>query len=278
MNCETLPIPRTTLTAMALAYATAEKDIRSAYALLTATQENLTKAFHAESYGFNLSVDRPDYSNADSLVKQLKHSAWRALINKMGVRSAMSIKRAEELDAQLEGKARYGCDPVQPLPEITEANILTMIEQTFNNIPQMIEESVREVFDWLRPHSSNRLEYKTNQKSQWELKEKLILGYCVEGSYSTDRPFRVSYHRQKNLTALDNVFSMLDGKGIIKTNHGPLTDAILACSREGTGATAYFQFKCYGNRNLHLKFLRADLVSKLNAVAGGMRLGNGQND
>ena len=61
------------------------------------------------------------------------------------------------------------------------------------------------------------------------------------------------------------------GNGTIKTHRGPLIDAIEA-AKDGTGETEYFRFRCFRNRNLHLEFKRLDLVAKLNAVAGGMRL------
>lgn len=271
-----LPIPRTTLTDMVAAYRQSEDDIRAAYSLLVGAEQRLCTVFQSESYAFNLSTNRPDYGNPDSTMNELKKASWRALINKMGVRQAMSIQRARELEEQLSGKShRYsgnGRSAPEELPEISEMNILAMMEQTFNSLPQMIEESVKEVFDWLRP-SHWRLHYKTNQKSEWELKDKLILTFAVEYGYS--KHFSVSYHFAQNLRALDNVFSMLDGKGIIKTHNGPLSDAIAAAS-DGTGQTEYFQFKCFHNRNLHLKFRRMDLVEKLNAVAGGMRLKNAQ--
>ena len=271
-----LPIPRTTLTEMASAYRQSEADIRAAYAQLVTAEQRLRAAFQSESYTFALSRDRCDYTNADSTMDELKKAAWRALINKMGVKQAMSIKRANELEEQLSGKTtgcHSSCDKPKPLPEITEANILAMMEATFNSLPQMIEESVKEVFDWLRP-SHWRLEYKTNQKSEWELMEKLILTGTVERGYSHQSPFRINYHRDQNMRALDNVFMMLDGRGIIKTHNGPLSDAIAASN--GQGQTDYFEFKCFGNGNLHLKFRRMDLVSKLNAVAGGMRLKDAQ--
>lgn len=262
-----LPIPRTTLTEMALAYRQSEADIRTAYGLLVAAQQRLKDAFQVEHYEFSLeSRERQTYAKPDNTMELLKRTAWRCLVNKMGVRSAMSIKRAGELEQQLSGQSQ------DPLPEITEANILAIIEQTFNTLPQMLEENVREVFDWLRPASAARLEYKTNQKSQWKLEQKLILGWMVQGAYSTANPFRPNYHKDRNLIALDNVFSMLDGKGMIKTHYGPLYNAITSCGPEGRGATEYFEFRCFQNGNLHLKFLRSDLVDKLNLIAGGMRI------
>lgn len=273
MHTETLPIARTTLTEMVVAYRQAESEIRQAYALLVAAEDRLKFAFQSDGYAFDLDGynqrNNLDYTKPEQTIHQLKHAAWKALIDKMGIRAAMSIKRAEELDEQLEGRSRYG-RTVEPLPEITESNILAMMETTLNNVGAMLEEAVLEVFDWLMPRNW-RLEYKTNQKSQWELKEKLILTGCIQGSYSRSTPFQVNHYRQKEITALDNVFAMLDGKGIVKTHYGPLTDAICK-SADGTGETEYFAFKCYSNCNLHLKFKRMDLVEKLNSMAGGMRL------
>jgi hypothetical protein len=275
MNENQLPIPRTTLTEMVAAYRQAEVDIRCAYALLTGAEERLKAAFQSDAYAFDLDAYSHrsrslDYTKPEQTMHELKHAAWKVLVDKMGIRSAMSIQRAKELDEQLAGRTdRFGHD-VEPLPEITEANILAMMESTLGNLGAMLEEAVLEVFDWLMPRNW-RLEYKTNQKSQWELKEKLILTCCIQRSHSRNTPYQVNYYRQQNITALDNVFAMMDGKGIVKTHYGPLTDAICA-SADGTGETEYFAFKCFGNGNLHLKFKRPDLVAKLNAVAGGMRL------
>ncbi len=83
--------------------------------------------------------------------------------------------------------------------------------------------------------------------------------------------FRVDHYRELHIRAIDNVFHALDCNGTIKTHRGPLIDAIEAV-KDGTGGTDYFRFRCFRNRNLHLEFKRLDLVAKLNAVAGGMRL------
>jgi hypothetical protein len=109
---------------------------------------------------------------------------------------------------------------------------------------------------------------KTN--TEFELGKRVILTWMVEKGWNRGK-FRVNYHRDKHLTALDNVFYMIDGKGPIKSYHGPLYDAITD-SPDGTGKTEYFKFRCCINGNLHLEFLKPALVAKLNAIAGGNRL------
>ncbi len=72
------------------------------------------------------------------------------------------------------------------------------------------------------------------------------------------------------MTAMDNVFHMLDGKGIPPGYNGPLITAINQTGPEGKGQTDYFKFALYaGNGNMHLEFRRIDLVDQLNSVAGG---------
>jgi len=140
-----------------------------------------------------------------------------------------------------------------------------MFEDSAANLQVFLEEAVTEVFEYLRPHNSH---HKTN--TEYEIKNKVILTWMVERGYGKT-PFRVNYHRDKHLIALENVFLMLDGKGVVKSYHGELYDGI--CSTEdGTGKTPYFKFRCFQNGNLHLEFLRPDLVAKLNAIAGGNRL------
>lgn len=81
----------------------------------------------------------------------------------------------------------------------------------------------------------------------------------------------VAYRSDQKLTALDNVFQLLDGKGPVQSYYGPLYDEIQR-SLAGTGETEFFKFKCCLNGNLHLEFKKMDLVAKLNAVVGGNRL------
>lgn len=266
MNTCTELIPRLTLAAMVGTYRQAETDIRAAFAMLTAAEENLKKAFTVE-YGFDLDGHIRNrylsFKEPAKLMHELKKDAWRVLVDRMELKRILSIKRTEELNAQLE----KGTD----LPEIEEAQILAMIEGTLAQAGTMIEEATREVFEWLTPQRGWDREYKTN--SHFQIGPKVIRGYCVERWHSNGHPYHVNYHRESNLRALDNVMHALDGHAgdARKTHGGPLCDAI-NMSTDGTGETTYFRFRCFKNGNLHLEFRRLDLVEKLNAVAGGMTL------
>ncbi len=250
---------RETLAAMIGAYKQAVIEVRDAYSILESAQKRLRAVF-LDAPGYKFDCNRRDLSDvgekaSDQITATIKRDAWSIIVERMEVRRLLSIKRREELDKQIERGE---------LPELTEDNVMALFEQSAANVNTYLEEAVKEVFEWLRPRRS---QYKTN--TEFEIGKKVILGWTVETAWHGR--YRPNYHREKELTALDNVFHMLDGKGPIKTYHGPLYDAITA-SEDGTGVTEYFKFRCCRNGNLHLEFLRPALAAKLNAVAGGNRL------
>lgn len=250
---------RSTLDALVNNYKVAAEEIIQAYALLESAKNRLNAAYQSNS---NFDTNPRDNhcvgeEGSKFVLKKIKKDAWCTIVERMELRRLLSVKRREELDRQL-----YEGDT---LPEITNENIIAMLETSADNVKTYFDDAVKEVFDYLRPPGSK---LKTN--TEFELGKKVILSLMVEKGWSNGK-FRVNYHRDKYLTSLDNVFNQIDGKGPIKTYHGPLYDAI-ENTQDGTGQTSYFRFKCYMNGNLHLEFIRPDLVARLNAIAGGNRL------
>jgi len=99
-------------------------------------------------------------------------------------------------------------------------------------------------------------------------RRRVILPSKVEQNWAGNG-FHITYHCEQQLTAIDGVFHMLDGKGVMRENKGPLVKAINATDQTGRGETEYFRFRCCKNRNLHLEFKRLDLVKQLNGLAAG---------
>lgn len=251
---------RETITALVGVYQQAAQEIEKAYAMLATAQSRLRSAFlDSPGYRFDTNdrnnFDRVGKKASDAILKRIKRDAWSVIVERMEFRRMLSVKRRDELDQQLEKGE---------LPELTEENIFAMLETSVANADTYLEEAIKEVFDYLRPRRSP---YKTN--TEFEIGKRVILAYAVERTCGGK--FRVYYRRNDFITALDNVFSLLDGKGPVKTYHGPLTDAISETT-DGKGETEYFRFKCFMNGNLHLEFKRLDLLAKLNAVAGGNTL------
>ena len=244
-------------------YQQASLRVAAAYTELQEAQDQLRAGFGAPdqiSRNFD-DIERNDYGEPGerlpAVLARLKCNAWQALAERIELRRLLSIAAAKELDKQMHNP--------QALPELTVANVLAWLESTAANADQYLQAAVREVFDWLRP---NRSRYKTN--SEFEIGPRVILSYALERQWN-GRGFNVSYHKRDHIRALDNVFHLLDGRGAIKSYSGELADAIHT-SPNGRGATAFFRFTCYRNQNLHLEFVRLDLLAKLNAAAGGMNL------
>lgn len=247
-------------------YETAVADITQAYTLLHQAKNRLNASFNMGQrihsfdvlpHGFHRGATLADDSLAQVMV-QIKLDAWRVLMQRLELRKLLSIARREELDKQLsDGKG---------LPDITLENVWGMFESAVSNVDQYMEEAVLEVFEFLRPPSSK---YKTN--SEFEIGKRVVLKWHVEPNYSRSG-FNVRYSYEPRLTALDNAFLRLDGKGTVSTYHGPTCDAIKQTGRNGICETDYFKLRCCLNGNLHLEFKRPDLVQRLNAIAGGSRL------
>lgn len=254
-----------TIPALVQAWQQTKADIETAYGLLNKAEGRLKDIFEDSSrldVGRDTHGNRIHYGEPEKKIAQLKKEVWRNLIERLEIKRVLSVKKAKILDDCIEkGTMEDG----QPFPDITEENILNMLKSYAANIGEFKEQAVKEVFEFLRPHNSD---YKTN--SEFEIGKRVILGWFIEKGYGAAK-FHVNYNRYAEIRALDNVFHLLDGKGITGTHYGPLFDAINA-SPDGRGETDYFRFKCYSNNNFHLEFKRPDLVKQLNAIAGGMNL------
>jgi hypothetical protein len=253
---------RETLPTMIATYNLAIKDIEAAYQTLEDAQKRLRAVF-LDVPGYNFCCNDRNSSDvgkkaSDEINKVIKKDAWRIIVEKMELRRLLSIQRRDELDKQIHDGE---------LPDLTEANVMALFETSAANVQNYVEEAIKEVFEWLQPCNGK---YKTN--SEYDLGKRVVMSYMVEKGYNRGK-YRVNYRREKYLTALDSVFLAMDGKGTIKGYGGDLFQAI-ADSQDGTGSTQYFKFRAYQNGNLHIEFLRPDLVARLNAVAGGARLKN----
>lgn len=192
----------------------------------------------------------------EKLRTMMKRRAWRLLSDRIGLRNIMSVKRRTEFEQQLDKG---------DLPDIDEETILDILMGLMGQAKEFASEAAQEVFELLRPQHSK---YATN--NVFRVGRRVILTYHVERAWD-GKKFRPNYRNEKQLTAIDGIFHLLDGKGIMRENRGPLVNAIND-SPDGRGETAYFRFKCFKNCNLHLEFKRLDLVQELNLLATGERV------
>lgn len=249
-------------------------EIKQAFALLVAARDRLKSAFDGTGYRSSFDIrerhDRqPDYEKPEATLKELERQAWESVAARLELRKIMSLKRTQEMDKQISSG--------EGLPEFNAPNVLAMLESNLNNAGQYLEEKVLECYENLRPCGWTLSEYKTNQKSAAAgVGRKVIITWAVRQSYNSAKGFEVQYGRhQDELRALDQVFHLLDGQPANGGSWaGELCDAISTQTTRDKNSfeTPYFRGRCFANGNLHLEFVRADLVEKFNLIAGGMRL------
>lgn len=206
------------------------------------------------------------WEDPKDVLQNLHRDVWRCIVDRLGVRAMISIKDAEKLDQQLERG---------DMPPITVENVEAMARGFAQQLPSMIETAVLEVYEYLRPHDDSWRfkEYKTNQKNaRFEVGERVILTSIVESGWAVSGRFQVNHHAEKYLTALENVFTALDGKGQVHKGYRCELSNAIAKSETGEAQTKYFHVRCYRNHNMHLTFLIPELLARFNQIAGGQRL------
>ena len=246
-------------------YEEATQEIQKAFAKINEAEIKINEAFLLEPSHYNyLDIVPPPsrkikWKDPKDTMEFLEQRAWKVLVERLDIRRIMSVKAWRNLEKQLKNG---------DMPELNIHNVTTVTQGFYNQLPDMFEEAVLEVFDFLRPRNRR---YKTNEK--FEIGKKVILTQMVRLTWSgCFEPFLES---EAELTALENVFSALDGQGqITKTHFSELSNAIKAS--KGYGETKYFRFKCFLNNNIHLEFIRPDLLQKLNQIAGGLCLKDGK--
>jgi hypothetical protein len=251
-------IPYTTVTKMAAIYAKETAEMLRLVQALDESGERLRKAFEdGNSYAHDFKLYVRCFHNRDAdlngIMLYFRQQAWRSIVSRLGIEKIMSIAARNQFQKQL--------DEGKDLPDISEETILGVLSQWASQTQDLAKEAVKEIFEWLRPYRSL---HKTN--CAWKIGKKVIQRYMVERTWTRDG-FRVKYDKEKYLIALDTVFHLLDGKGPLKGNRGPLVDGINTST--GTGETDYFKFRCFKNTNLHIQFKRLDLVKELNRTAVG---------
>ena len=259
---------RQTITVICDNVVQAQADIAQAFALLQGAKERLSatlgsqRPLQAEAHLWERDLHDDNLPLAgEKSAQYVAKNAWRYVIDFCGITAYMTQKRRNELRAQMDGGH---------FPALTPENVLSTLQGLTGQVGMLLEESAKEVFDWLRPWNpcSRAGQLKTNQR--WKLGYKAIVPYAVD-CRTHSRGFWFNGHYEDNFRGLGNVFSLLDGQGIQHYPDDLCTQlrAGLDTKRAGEGITTpYLTFKPYRNGNAHLVFLRHDLIDALNALCG----------
>lgn len=238
----------------------AERDIRTAFAMLVAAEKRLNQAFTLGSHHtIHIPASRyshdADFDKPDAAIERITREAWETIVERLELRRVMSTCRYDKLQEELKKGA------VMP---ITAANVAAFTAKHVPSLPELFSEAVVEVFDWLRPRHDT---YKTNSKI--EVGPKVVLESMVERSFGE---FHVRCGRRQQLIDLERVLSVLDGQGHTGKGHFSELQGAIDGSRTGRAETPYFRARCFKKGTLHLEFRRLDLLHRFNQIAGGMRL------
>lgn len=231
-------------------------ELKQGLALVKQAEERLARAFATSGTHYDLMAFTHSDHALDFEKKRIRMrgAAWRYLVSRAEIKKLASIRRAKEIDDML-GKP-------ETLPEITVDNVMGWVHSLDGQARQFLQEAAVEVYQWLRP---SRGDYKTN--NAFRIGKRVVLTYMVELTWM-GKGLRVRYGSEAHVRALDNVFHLLDGKGVSPTREGELADAITGKPAGEFGETTYFRFRAFRNGNLHLEFRRPDLVEQLNAIGG----------
>ena len=262
-------VPRTTILQMATAWSHLKTTVERCCTEIIEAQKAANVAFdfgeegsHYEAFNFDdiLRYRQGDIDRPETIVDQMRRRAWGAIFHKVNLRRLMGEADVRKLDENLAQGT---------LPEITMEAVLGVLADQADRAPQFLDRSVQEVFDWLTPQ---RGYYATNRREA--IGPRVVISWACESGWGVKGRFRIRHNSEARFRQLDNVFSLLDGKGTVPSHYGPLYDAV-AESITGHGDTEYFEFRCHKNGNMHLRFKRLDLLEKLNAIAGGNHLASG---
>ena len=244
---------RQTIAEFVADYSAAEKDMRDGFALVK-------RGLEALGEGSTLYCNHYcDFGNPDEVATNLRRKAWSNIVDRLQMRRAMSVKAWEEFEKRM----RH-----EDVPPITVELVEGVVRQYRQDLPAMLEASVVEMFEWLRPHDS---EFKTN--SEYEIGKRVVLNGIIRRSYST---WGISSYYRQNLIALENVFDLVAGKQPAERVNGcsKLETAICAIRLVDAcqGETEHFRFRGFKKGTIHLEFKSPEHVARLNTIAGGARL------
>lgn len=257
-------VPRATVRELVDCYNQAVADMTEAFRLLQVAQKSLDARFRLGGNYSSITVTT-DGCHVPSLqltkaLARLERDAWSNIFDRLDVRRMMPTAKVKSLEEQIEANK---------MPPLTEDTAMQLAAQCIGQLGTLLDELVVEVFDWLRPHErTTESMYKRNQRDV--VGKRVVLPGAVKKHPTSG--YTVHSYTSQRLSCLENVFTALDGKGTVHRNYYSNLVNAINDSTNGNGSTTYFEFRCHKNSNLHLEFLRDDLLAEFNRRAGGMHL------
>jgi len=204
---------------------------------------------HSDWYHLKHDEHDTDHRFIAKLTREFDKHAWRYLLDMSGLRNLMDADTMEAFQKQLD--------------EDTPALTVKRIHDTFLHLYEQKEQTFRRgLVNVFRALDYNA--YKTNQP------------FCIGKKIILDRAFSEHGYwnhyskARERLDDLDRIFHVLDNKEPRDHRGGAASLVYQAKSRgEDEVSTAYMHCRLFLNGNVHIKFLRLDLVTKANLMIAG---------
>jgi hypothetical protein len=208
-----------------------------------------------ERHGYALThIEGSKYSERDALAEAMKEArqrvdmyAWQSLQRLSGLRNLMDAQATQEFAKQLSENP----------PEFTVGNITATYMNLAAQSGDIFERGLVNVFRGI-----NTRKYKTN--SAFRIGKRAVLS-GVLGAWGSG--WNHYAHGRETIADLDRCFHVLDGKKPPKASNAADVIEYAYKAKQTVVATPYFSARLFrGNKNIHLTFLRPDLVDRANDI------------
>jgi len=176
---------------------------------------------------------------------ELDASMWRRAFDMTGFRQLMDAEAVAEFERSL--------SPAPP--EFTDAHVRSTFIDLHQRAGEMFRRGIVNVF---RSLSDN---YRTNANEPFRIGRKVVMGWMIQPGWTGGLQVRHGTGQDK-LNDIDRVIKTLDGKQFQARSFESALNGALKAGH--AFEDAYYKAKAFKNGNLHLEFLRTDLLEKLN--------------
>ena len=135
-----------------------------------------------------------DFRSPEDSLKEVRRDIWRVLVDRLRVRSFMSIQEWEAFSKQIEEEAP---------PPITQDYVEGWASALMRELPQMHERATHEVFEWLRPKGWQTGKYKTNDLHG--IGERMVIESCVESQWGAAGRYQLRDWVKQRFASLESV-------------------------------------------------------------------------
>lgn len=199
-----------------------------------------------DQHGAYLMPDAGQFRQSVLLARnELDASMWRRAFDLTGFRQLMDAEAVAEFERSL--------SPVPP--EFTDATVRATFIDLHQGAGEMFRRGIVNVFRGLSD------DYRTNANEPFRIGRKVVMRWMIQPGWT--RGLQVRYGTGKDkLNDIDRVIKTLDGKPFQPRSFESAMNGAFEAGQ--VFEDAYYKAKAYKNGNLHLEFLRPDLLDKLN--------------